>query len=214
MNVSGELSVAERFVSIQGESGYAGLTCFFIRLAGCNLRCNYCDTKYAYDGGIQVSINELVTEWKRSGAAIAEITGGEPLMQCGFAELAAALRDSAEGRVLVETNGSLDISVIPDGVTAVIDVKCPGSGAGNSFYMPNIGKLRDYDELKFVISDRDDYIWAKRFTEEHRLTEKCHAVLFGAVDGRIAPGQLGEWIVADRLKVRLHLQLHKIAELA
>jgi 7-carboxy-7-deazaguanine synthase len=204
------VSVTESFESIQGESTYAGLSCFFIRLTGCNLRCNYCDTEYAYSGGRDIAVAELVDAWHSSGAVIAEITGGEPLLQKNFTALAIALRDDSARSVLVETNGSQDISLIPDEVVAVIDVKCPGSGAGDSFYMPNIDKLRSYDEVKFVINDRDDYDWAKKFVQKYDLTGKCNAVLFGCVSGKLDAGTLGKWIIADKLNIRLQVQLHKI----
>ncbi|MCK5528187.1 MAG: radical SAM protein [Kiritimatiellae bacterium] len=206
--------VSESFISIQGESTYSGLSCFFVRLTGCNLRCNYCDTEYAYSGGTEIDVTELVQARLASGAAIAEITGGEPLLQDGFTALAKVLRDSSEQPVLVETNGSQDIELIPEGVIAVVDVKSPGSGEGDSFYMPNIDKLRDYDEVKFVLSDESDYVWAKDFIREHGLIDKCHAVLFGAVAGKLDVGTLGQWIVADKLGVRLQVQLHKIINVA
>lgn len=206
--------MTESFVSIQGESTYSGLSCFFIRLTGCNLRCDYCDTKYAYSGGEEVLITDLVNKWHDSGAVITEITGGEPLLQDGFIELANALRDDSDRRVLVETNGSQDIGLIPDNVIAIIDIKCPGSGAENSFYMPNIDKLRDYDELKFILGDRIDYEWARDFVTEYDLIEKCNAVLFGCVADKLDTGMLGSWIVEDKLKVRLQVQLHKILEMA
>ena len=202
--------VSESFVSIQGESTYSGLSCFFVRLTGCNLRCNYCDTEYAYSGGTEIDVAELLQAWLDSGAMIAEITGGEPLLQDGFTALAKVLRDSSERPVLVETNGSQNIELIPEGVIAVVDVKSPGSGEGDSFYMPNIDKLRDYDEVKFVLSDESDYVWAKDFVQKYSLTEKCHAVLFGAVAGKLDVGTLGQWIVSDKLNVRLQVQLHKI----
>ncbi len=206
--------VTESFVSIQGESTYSGLSCFFIRLTGCNLRCNYCDTEYAYSGGKEMPVAELVAVWRDSGAVIAEITGGEPLLQDGFSLLATALRDCSERKLLVETNGSQDIEIIPKGVVAIVDVKCPGSGVGGSFYMPNIDKLRNYDEVKFVLKGRADYKWAKDFVEKHDLIEKCHAVLFGCVSGELDTGTLGQWIVDDGLKVRLQVQLHKILKMA
>ncbi len=205
--------VDEVFESIQGESSYAGLSCFFVRLTGCNLRCKYCDTKYAYSGGRQMSINEITDLWHNSGMSIAEITGGEPLLQKEFRELAESLRDDSRRKILVETNGSQDISVIPDEVVAIVDVKCPGSGVGDSFYMPNIDALRAYDEIKFLLSDKNDYEWAVNFVEKYDLTEKCHNVLFGAVEGILDSGILGNWIVRDKLPVRLQIQLHKIINL-
>lgn len=206
----GTVKLFETFTSIQGESSYAGCTCFFIRLAGCNLRCSYCDTKKAYTGGRDVPVSRLISLAKKSKASIVEITGGEPLMQEGFAELVRGLRKNISKDILVETNGSLDISVIPDRVIAVIDVKCPGSGEERSFDKANFKRLRVYDEIKFVISDRKDYEWARKCVINHRLAEKCRAVFFSPVFGKLKAGRLGSWIMKDDLDVRLQVQLHKM----
>ena len=204
------VNVSETFVSIQGESSYAGLSCFFIRLAGCNLRCRYCDTPSAYRPGTDVPIDELVAACTASGTAIAEITGGEPLHQPGFRALALALRRRLQGPVLVETNGSLDVSVVPDGVVAIVDVKCPGSGEAGSFDPANLSRLRRDDEVKFVLSDRADYDWAKAFVLEHEPAMRGRKAIFSPVWGTLKGGDLAQWILEDRLPVRLQVQLHKV----
>ena len=204
------VNVSEVFTSIQGESSFAGLSCFFIRLSGCNLRCSYCDTTYAYEPGEDRDIAELVGQWGASRAAMAEISGGEPLLQDGFTELAAGLRRASSRPVLVETNGSRDLSVIPPGVMAIMDVKCPGSGESASLDLRNLERLRPEDEVKFVIGDHADYVWARHFAAHHRLAQVCQAVHFSPVWGRLDPRQLGEWIVEDGLPVRLQVPLHKV----
>jgi len=204
------VGVCETFVSLQGESTYAGLPCFFIRLAGCNLRCSYCDTVYAYGKGRDVKVSDLVRKCRASRTAIAEITGGEPLLHPAFRDLAAALRDKSGKKILVETNGSQDISSVPGEVITVMDVKCPGSGEGDSFNLKNIRRLRPYDEVKFVLRGRTDYVWARRFLEKHRLAGRCNAVLLSPVSGKMDPRKLAGWIVKDGLEVRLQVQLHKM----
>ncbi len=202
------LQVCETFVSIQGESTWAGLPCFFIRLTGCNLRCSYCDTKYAYEGGTPRSVDELVDEFARSGVGLVEVTGGEPLLQHATVALLAALRE--HGTVLLETNGSIDLSVVPDGIVTIMDVKCPGSGAGRSLHLRNIDLLRGRDEVKFVICDRADFDWAIGVVREHRMTERCYAVLMSPSSGSVAPADLAEWIIGAKVPVRLNLQIHKV----
>jgi 7-carboxy-7-deazaguanine synthase len=208
------MKVSEVFSSIQGESTYAGLPCFFIRLSGCNLRCSYCDTAYAYVGGEQRTIPSLVEEFQRSGLSIAEITGGEPLLQPKTPALAEALLKGGALKVLVETNGSKDIGGLPAGTVVVMDVKCPGSGMADSFDLANLDRLRMHDEVKFVISDRADFDWAADFVKRHELPGRCGAVLFSPVADRLKPGDLGRWLVEARLPVRLQVQLHKIAGMA
>jgi len=205
-----KVSISEMFFSVQGESTYCGLPCFFVRLAGCNMRCRYCDTTYTYEGGTETPIEEIVRRAKESQAAIVEITGGEPLLQEGFHSLAEALRDETKVPVLVETNGSIDISIIPEAVIAVMDIKCPGSGECTDKYLGNIAHLREYDEIKFVLTDRTDYEWARNILQEHELTRKCHAVLFSAAEGFLDIKKMAEWVITDRLPVRIQVQLHKI----
>lgn len=203
--------VTETFTSIQGESSWAGLPCFFVRLSGCNLRCSYCDTTRAYPRGRKTPITSLARAFARSSAAIAEITGGEPLAQPGFRELAVRMRDTGGGRpVLVETNGSLDISLVPDGVIAVMDVKCPGSGEAGAMDRANLKRLRPQDEVKFVVSDRKDFDWACRVVARHKLAGRCHAILFSPVEGRLPAAKLAEWVVKSGLPVRVQVQLHKV----
>ena len=208
-----EIDVCETFVSIQGESSYAGFPCFFIRLSGCNLRCGYCDTVYAYEAGRKVSVEELVKECAESSMRLVEITGGEPLLQDGFSALAEALGNLSGRKVIVETNGSQDISKIPDGVISIMDIKCPGSGEADAMDWGNIDKLSPIDEVKFVLSDRDDYEWSRDVVQKYSLNEICNAVFFSPVmseSGEELIADLGKWIVDDRLDVRLQVQLHKV----
>jgi len=207
------VNVFEIFDSIQGESTYSGLPCFFVRLAGCNLRCGYCDTRYAWKNGRNTQIADIVRKSRASRAVIAEITGGEPLLQEGFPQLAKALRDRSGKKVLVETNGSLNISLVPADVIAIMDIKCPGSGECEAFDRGNIDRLRPYDEVKFVLNGSPDYTWARNFVEKHRLAKHCHAILFSPVQGKIAPMKLAGWIVRDGLPVRMQVQLHKLARI-
>jgi len=203
-----KLKVIEIFTSIQGESTYAGCPCVFVRLAGCNLRCAYCDTTYAYEGGVEMTVGEVVAACLGSPARMVEITGGEPLLQKAFGTVAERLMDAGGRTVLIETNGSLDISAIPDGVIAIVDIKTPGSGEGGSFDMANISRLRPLDEVKFVVTGRSDYEWARNFMARNRLEEKCRAVLFSPARGWLDPAQLGRWMIEDGLPARLQVPLH------
>jgi len=206
----GTVNVCETFTSLQGESTFAGLTCFFIRLAGCNLRCAYCDTPQAFGPGTDVPVPELASAAAASGAAMSEITGGEPLLQEGCAALASRLLEETGRPVLVETNGTRDISVLPDGVVTVMDVKCPGSGAGASFDEANLRRLRPADQVKFVVCDAGDYEWSRAFAARHALYARCAAVLFSPAWGRLAPAELARWIIRDSLPARLQVPLHKV----
>ena len=206
------LRVVETFVSIQGESTRAGELCFFIRLAGCNLGCAYCDTRYANGSGAGCdrSVAELVDAAKTARIPLVEVTGGEPLLQDETPELCRQLRD-AGFTVLVETNGSLPIDRLPEGVHAIVDVKTPGSATEGSFFAPNFDALRPGDEVKFVLTGRADYDFARRVLRERRLDEKPGVtVLFGAVTESLPPAELAEWMVADRVPARFQLQLHKV----
>jgi 7-carboxy-7-deazaguanine synthase len=202
------LNVSELFHSIQGESSYAGLPCAFARLAGCNLRCSYCDTSYAWESGTDMPVAEVADRLCGFGCRQIEITGGEPLLQPGVPGLARTLLD--RGRtVLVETNGTRDISLLPEGVIRVMDVKCPGSGESGRMDWDNVGRLRKSDEVKFVLSDERDYRWALDCIRSRRLEEKA-VILLAPAAGRLDPARLAEWMLRDGADARLQLQLHRI----
>jgi 7-carboxy-7-deazaguanine synthase len=201
------MKVCEIFASIQGESTYAGLPCIFVRMTGCNLRCTYCDTTYAYDEGSEMTVEEIIDAVRSYGFNLVEITGGEPLLQKDAGILISRLLD-ADFRVLVETNGSLDIRDIDSRAIVIMDVKTPGSGMSDSLRIENFSLLKKSDELKFVITDKADYDWARAMVRKFSLSEKC-TILFSPVSGKLAPSGLSKWIIADRLPVRINLQLHK-----
>lgn len=204
------LRITEIFHSIQGESTWAGLPCVFIRLTGCNLRCVWCDTAYAFHGGKWMDFSTILSAVAAFETPLVEITGGEPLAQPACPALAAALLEQGY-TVLIETSGSLPINTLPEEVIRIMDLKCPGSGECEKNHWPNIGYLRpDRDEVKFVIADRSDYEWARDSIETHRLETRCRAILFSPVTGSLEPAHLAQWILEDRLPVRLQLQLHKI----
>lgn len=204
------LDIREIFASIQGESTWAGAPCAFVRLAGCNLRCAWCDTEYAQrSGGAHMSIGAILDEVNAFGLRLAEITGGEPLVQEGTPALAAALLEAGY-IVLAETNGSLPIGRFPAGVHRIVDFKSPSSGETAHILWDNIAELRGGDEVKFVLADRADYEWARGAMLENELAKRCAAVLFSAVHGRLDAAQLAAWLLEDRLPARLNLQLHKI----
>jgi len=206
-----EVEVCEAFESIQGESTYAGLSCFFIRLAGCNLRCRYCDTTQAYGPGRLAPVAELAAQAAASRCAISEVTGGEPLLQAETPALLAAVAAATGRPVLVETNGSCDIGRVPAGIVAVMDIKCPGSGMADRMDWGNVLRLRPQDEVKCVIRDRADYEWAREKVRQYDLASRCHAILFSPVWNEPAARGLASWILADGLSVRFQLQLHKVA---
>ena len=201
-----KFKISEIFSSIQGESTYAGERCAFVRLIGCNLRCSYCDTKYAYEGGSELSLDEIVNKVIAFDVPLVEITGGEPLLHEGVTELAQAFLDSGL-EVLIETNGSQDISILPKQVVKVIDVKTPTSGEVDSFLYSILDSIDTKDQLKFVIGSREDYLWAKAFLEGN--TPLCK-VIFSPSWGVLEPKDMVEWIVEDKLNVRVGIQLHKV----
>ncbi|MCF7858391.1 MAG: radical SAM protein [Candidatus Cloacimonetes bacterium] len=210
MNLYNEvLVVSEIFCSIQGESSYTGLPCIFIRLSGCNLRCNYCDTKYSYESGEKFSINNIITKIKQyDPVKLVEITGGEPLLQSEVYELMSQL-DANGYFVLLETNGSQSLKDVPHHVVKIIDVKCPDSGEGKSFLLSNLNFInKAKDETKFVLSSYFDYNWAKNFIFLNGL--KNYKILFSAVSDRLDLQDLAKWITEDKLPVRMQIQLHKI----
>ena len=202
------LQVTEIFKSIQGESTFAGMLFHFIRLTGCNLRCTYCDTKYAYEGGREMSVEGIIEQVCCDSIKNVLITGGEPLLQKETAKLAAGLIDRGY-TVLVETNGSLDISILPEGAIRIMDLKCPSSGHEKDNLWQNLAHLTRQDEVKFVISDRRDYDWAKAVIDREKLAARC-TLLFSPIFGILNPAILAGWMLEDQSPARLQLQLHKV----
>jgi 7-carboxy-7-deazaguanine synthase len=212
--------ITEIFKSIQGEGTRAGLPCVFVRLTGCNLRCTWCDTAYAFHGGKKMSVDEVMARvvelaGREKTVPLVELTGGEPLLQEEIYSLAEKLV-SAGYTVMIETSGERFVGRLPREVIKIVDVKCPDSGEADTFEMKNLEAVSENDEIKFVISSRADYEFAREFTREHGLSEKVKQVLFSPVfddpEGKwkgLEPRQLVEWMLEDGLKVRLGLQLHK-----
>ena len=202
------LRITELFLSIQGETSRTGLPTVFVRLTGCPLRCRWCDTTYSFQGGETVALEELLERIAGFGVNTVCVTGGEPLAQKGCGNLLSALCDRGYS-VSLETGGALDIAGVDPRVSRIVDIKPPGSGESGRNRWENIAHLRAGDEVKFVLASRADYEWACAVLREHRLDERC-AVLFSPVQGELDPRQLAEWILEDRLPVRMQLQLHKI----
>lgn len=201
------IQLIEIFCSVQGESSYVGYPCIFIRLAECNLRCNYCDTKYSYIADYSLSVEAIIEEVKRyHPIKLVEITGGEPLLQKEVYSLITQL-ERENFKVLLETNGSLPLDAVSKTVHKIVDVKCPDSGSKDSFCPSNLHTLNETDELKFVISSYDDYLWSKNYVIENNLLNSN--VLFSAVFEKVEPKVLVDWIIQDRLNVRFQLQIHK-----
>ncbi|HUE85007.1 MAG TPA: radical SAM protein [Vicinamibacterales bacterium] len=202
------LTVNEIFHSIQGESTYAGEPCVFVRLTACDLRCSWCDTVYAFHEGRKMSIDEVVAEVERYGCSTVEVTGGEPLLQQEVYPLMARLLEDGK-RVLLETGGHRSIEHVPTGVIRIMDVKCPGSGEWDKTDWDNVRRLTSTDQVKFVIKDRQDYEFARDIVAREQLGKRAGAILFSPVHGVMNARDLAEWILADRLPVRLQLQAHK-----
>jgi 7-carboxy-7-deazaguanine synthase len=219
--------ITEIFKSIQGEGTRAGLPCIFVRLTGCNLRCTWCDTAYAFHGGKKMSVDEVCERVDQLGGRaegiggaqaavpLVELTGGEPLLQEEIYPLAEKLL-AAGFTVMIETSGEQFIGRLPREVVKIVDVKCPDSGEPNTFEMRNLEALTENDEVKFVLSTRRDYEFAREFTAQHGLAQRVKQVLFSPVFGDaegnwagLDPRELVEWMLADGLPVRLGLQLHK-----
>jgi len=217
------MQITEIYKSLQGESTYAGLPCVFVRLTGCNLRCSWCDSEYTFQGGHKMAVEEVLDEVSRlnPGGGLVEITGGEPMLQereC--VPLMQQLLDMGY-RVLLETSGERLLERVPAGVVKIVDVKCPDSGEGGTFCMENLEALTAHDEIKFVLSSRADYDFARDFTRSHNLASRVNAVLFspafrkdatGARDSShclLDPQELAEWMIAENIPARLSLQLHK-----
>ncbi|MFH1038440.1 MAG: radical SAM protein [PVC group bacterium] len=201
------LRVNEIFRSIQGESTFAGRLCVFIRLAGCNLRCSYCDTGYALEEGEDLPVEDVIKRAAASGCPLIEVTGGEPLLQEDTVRLVRELADRGY-TVLVETNGTLDISRLDPRAVLVMDVKCPSSGESDRMRWENLASLKPEDEIKFVIGSPEDYRWAKRIISDRIAPGR--KILLSPVFGKVDPADLAGWILRDNLSVRLQLQLQKI----
>lgn len=204
---SSRLRITEIFFSLQGETRTVGLPTVFIRLTGCPLRCTYCDTAYAFHGGDWMDLNEILSQVSSYGAQYVTVTGGEPLAQKPCLELLSALCDTGY-EVSLETSGALDVSSVDPRVVKVIDIKTPGSGEMEKNLFDNMNHLLSHDQIKFVICDRHDFEWSKQILQEYQLTDKCQ-ILFSPSFQQQSPGELADWILADRLPVRLQIQLHK-----
>ncbi len=202
------LRITEIFHSLQGESATVGWRTVFVRLTGCPLRCGYCDTEYAFKGGEWWELDAILDEVGRFAAHYVTVTGGEPLAQPDCLALLSALCDAGY-RVSLETSGALDIAPVDPRVVCVMDLKTPGSGESDKNLYDNIGHLRPQDQVKFVITDKADYDWSREQLARWDLPARCE-VLFSPAEGALAPTTLADWIVRDRLDVRLQLQLHKI----
>jgi len=213
------LRITEIFHSIQGESTYAGTPCVFVRLTGCPLRCHYCDTAYAFRDGMSRTVADVLAEVVGFGCHLVEVTGGEPLAQREVHHLVTALLDVGH-TVLIETSGAIDTTPVDPRARLILDVKTPGSGESSRNVWGNLARLRAHDEVKFVIVSREDYDFAKAMITEHALAARCQCVHLSPVHEQpgcndvrgslgLPPRQLAEWILEDRLPVRLQLQVHK-----
>jgi 7-carboxy-7-deazaguanine synthase len=218
------MQITEIYKSLQGESTYAGLACVFVRLTGCNLRCTWCDTEYSFYGGKKMTPEQVFAEVEHLTApgGLVEITGGEPMLQeRELVPLMQRLLDSGY-KVLLETSGERPLEAVPVGVVKIVDVKCPDSGEANTFRVENLATLQPHDEVKFVISDRVDFEFARDFAARHQLAGRVNAVLFspafakdaaGARDASkclLDPQRLAEWVLEDNVPARLGLQIHKL----
>jgi 7-carboxy-7-deazaguanine synthase len=202
------LRITEIFFSVQGESSRVGLPTVFVRLTGCPLRCTWCDTEYAFTGGAYHTIDDVVMEVARHGTPYVCVTGGEPLAQKSCLSLLATLCDAGYN-VSLETSGALDVSAVDARVSKIMDLKAPGSGECDKTLWSNLAHLTSRDELKLVLADEADYLWAREQLQTHRLVERC-PVLLSPVQGSLKPADLAEWILRDKLAVRMQVQLHKV----
>ena len=207
-NSEAQLRISEIFYSLQGETSRIGLPTVFVRLTGCPLRCTYCDTPYAFSGGQDCSIADILKQVAEYAPHYVTVTGGEPLAQKNCLPLLVALCDAGY-EVSLETSGALEISDVDHRVMRVVDIKTPASGEAEKNCWENLPLLNGHDEIKFVLCDENDYRWAKQILRQHRLDEKC-AVLFSPAHGMLDAARLAEWILRDRLPVRMLLQLHKL----
>ena len=202
------LKINEIYASIQGESSHTGLPCIFIRLTGCNLRCSWCDTAYAFYAGNDLTIEETLQRVDTFGLPLVEITGGEPLLQEDVYPLMEALLKKGY-RVMLETSGALPIDKVPQRVIKILDIKCPGSGEEKKNHLENLKLLSPHDEVKFVLLDRADYEWSRDLLRKYDLAPSTQ-VLFSPVYDKLNLKDLSQWILKDRLAVRLQTQLHKV----
>ncbi|MEO8167861.1 MAG: 7-carboxy-7-deazaguanine synthase QueE [bacterium] len=201
------LTINEIFHSIQGESSYMGLPCVFVRLTGCNLRCSWCDTEYAFYEGSNMQLNEIVSEVEKYGCKLVEITGGEPLAQEAVLLLMTMLCD-LNYEVLLETSGSISIGEVDDRVRRVVDFKCPGSGMEKRNLWENVSHLKSTDEVKFVIGNREDFDWAVEMIHHHNIDRRC-PILMSPVFSSLEPIDLANWILESKINMRFQLQMHK-----
>jgi 7-carboxy-7-deazaguanine synthase len=202
------LTINEIYISIQGESTYAGRPCVFVRLTACDLRCSWCDTPYAFHEGGKRSLDDILAEVERLGCPLVELTGGEPLLQEGVHALMESLLSRGH-RVLLETGGHRSTERVPEAIVTILDVKCPGSGESHRNEWSNLERLRPHDEVKFVLKDRADYDFAREVLAKFQLDSRVSAIHFSPVHGVLDPKALSEWVLQDRLSVRVQLQLHK-----
>jgi len=202
------LTINEIFHSVQGESTYAGRPCVFVRLTACDLRCSWCDTAYAFHEGSKRSLDEVIGEVDRYGCSLVEVTGGEPLLQEDVYPLMQRLLETGK-TVLLETGGHRSTERVPADVVTILDVKCPGSGEVEKNDWKNLERLRPQDVVKFVVNDRVDYEFARDVIARHELAGRASAIHLSPVHGVLDPKTLSEWVLADRLPVRVQLQLHK-----
>jgi 7-carboxy-7-deazaguanine synthase len=201
------MKINEIFTSIQGETSFAGLPFTFVRLTGCNLRCSYCDTPYAYEEGVEWSIDQVLAEIHQKGIARIVLTGGEPLLQNETPTLCSLMAEKGFS-VLLETNGSMPIKNIDQRVHRILDLKCPGSGMDAHMDFKNINYLTPRDEVKFVVSDRNDFQWALTIIKRYNLEDRTH-ILISPAHQLVHPRELAEWIMQEKLNARLQLQLQK-----
>jgi 7-carboxy-7-deazaguanine synthase len=202
------LTINEIFYSVQGESTYAGRPCVFVRLTACDLRCSWCDTEYAFYEGRKRGVDEVLDEVDQYECPLVEVTGGEPLLQESVYPLMEGLLTRGK-TVLLETGGHRSTAHVPADVVTILDVKCPGSGESERNCWENLDRLRPRDEVKFVIKDRPDYEFAREVISTRALGARAAAIHFSPVHGVLDPQTLSEWVLADRLPVRVQLQLHK-----
>ncbi len=205
---SERLHINEIFYSIQGESTYAGRPCVFVRLTGCNLRCRWCDTEYAFYEGRRMAIEEVAAAVASHGCKLVEITGGEPLLQEGIYPLIDSLLETGH-TVMIETSGAVDVSRLDSRVIKIMDLKCPGSGECERNLWSNLEHLGNRDEIKFVLADRSDYEWAREVIRTRAIAGRVNAILMSPVFGELDPAALAKWILEDRVPARLQLQVHK-----